>query len=288
MPTRIYSADEKRVINDLTREKKTPREIAAELVELGYDRTSRQVSGWLSEQRKKNEERPWLIFGDTHAPYQHRNTLAFLSHVMSKYNCREDVYHDGDMFDFHAMSRHTTEPGAHGPEYEYEKALRFVEDLHHLFPHGTLVLGNHDRIPQRQMKVVGLSDMLLKDLNSLYGLPPTWTIEKLYAVIPETDTLIEHGIGSTGKNGAINTALVKESNYVQGHAHNYAGVAYSANHKGKRWGMNTGCLLDSSSNAAKYAKHAIKKGVLGCGLVYPAVDGIDEKAVFIPMGEFED
>ena len=230
--------------------------------------------------------RPHLVFGDLHAPYHHERAIEFLQHVHARYKCRERVYCVGDLFDFHSMSRHTTELDSSSPDVEYHKALAFAEELSTVFPDGTLVLGNHDRIPQRQMKEASLSHGLLKGLNELYGLPDTWKIEHLYSVIDDgdLDVLLEHGVNSTGQLGAINTAMSKQSNYCQGHMHSFAGVNYRASHFSLRWGMNTGCLVDNTSLAMRYGKYAKNKGVLGCGLVYPASGMVGEHAIFVPMG----
>jgi len=225
---------------------------------------------------------PWLVFGDLHAPYQHRKTLDFLQHVHKAYKCRDEVYCTGDLFDFHAMSRHTTELDSPSPDVEYHRACEFAAELTAIFPNGTLVLGNHDCIPQRQMAGIGISLHLLKSHNDLYNLPEGWKVQQLYATT-DKDVLIEHGIGSSGMNGAINTAVKKCTNYVQGHQHAFAGVWYRANHATLRYAMNTGCLADHTALALRYGKYQAQKGVLGCGLLYPASSHVGEHAVFIPM-----
>jgi len=233
--------------------------------------------------RRKEEVRPWLLFGDLHAPYHHKRALEFLSHVHKKYDCRNHVYCVGDLYDFHSMSRHTTELDSTSPDVEYHKATQFVGELAELFPLGTLTIGNHDAIPQRQLKEICVSTALLKEVNELYNLPSTWKVEHLYATIPEIDVLIEHGIGSNGVNGAINSAIAKQCSYIQGHMHAFPGTAYRASHFALRWAMNTGCLADNTSLAMRYGRYSKNKGVLGCGLVYPASGIIGEHAVFIPM-----
>ncbi len=220
---------------------------------------------------------PVLVFSDTHAPFAHENAIPFLKEVYKKEGCGPVVC-AGDLFDFHSMSRFTSEVDAPSPEDEYRKALKWAKKLVTAFPTGTLVLGNHDIIPRRQMQESGLAHSLLKDNNSLYGLGKGWKVEPLYHTIFQKKVLIEHGIGSGGMYGAINTAIAKRCSFVQGHTHSYAMVAFRSNYKNTIFGMNTGCLFDSDSLAARYGKYGKWKGVLGCGVVYAP-----DHAIFIPM-----
>jgi len=227
---------------------------------------------------KKKKARPILIFGDLHAPYHHKMALDFLKRIHKDYNCRPEVICTGDIYDFHAMSRHLSEPDAPSPAREYKKAREFVKKLGEAFPKGVLVLGNHDLIPQRQMKELSLPEELLRDYNDLYGLPKGWTIKPLCHVIEPWDVLVEHGVASNGINGAINSAIHKRCSYAQGHTHSEAGVHYSANHNSLIFGLNTGCLCDNTAIAMRYAKYNKKKGVVGCGIIYGP-----SYAVFVPM-----
>lgn len=227
---------------------------------------------------KSKKAKPILVFGDTHAPYQHRLAIPFLKGVQEDYECKSEIICVGDLFDFHAMSRFTTEPDSPSPDEEYEKALAFAKHLGEAFPEGRLVLGNHDLIPQRQMKELHLTEKLLKAPNDLYGLPDDWEIDRLAHIIPRWDVLCEHGVGSEGVNGALNTAIFKRTSFIQGHVHAEAGCRYSANHDSLIFGLNVGCLCDNTALAMRYASYAKKKGVLGCGVVYSS-----SYAIFVPM-----
>jgi len=225
---------------------------------------------------KKNK--PILVCGDFHAPYHHKHTIEFLQDMHAQFKCDPTIIHDGDLFDFHAMSRHIHECDAAAPDEEYAKALAFSANFSKAFPKGVLVLGNHDLIPQRQMQTLSLSEKLLKELNALYGLSRGWEIHKLYYVIKKWDILVEHGINSGGVNGALNSAIYKRCSFVQGHMHAEAGVKYSANHNSLIFGLNTGCLCDNTALAQRYAKYVKKKGILGCGIIYN-----NSNAIFVPM-----
>jgi len=101
--------------------------------------------------------KPVLIIPDTHAPYHNEHAIDFLKDTYDAYGCG-DVVHVGDLFDFHYSSRHKTELDSYNAATEYEKALEWADELTAVFPNGTLVLGNHDSIPQRQLAEVGIGD----------------------------------------------------------------------------------------------------------------------------------
>lgn len=227
--------------------------------------------------RKGIGEKPVLVFSDTHGPYQHRNALEFLQDTYATHGCGSVVC-AGDLLDFHAMSRFASEPDSPSPELEYQKALEWAASVNKAFPRGVLVMGNHDAIPQRQLQTIGVAPSLLKERNELFGLDDGWRVEPLYHTIFDGQVLIEHGIGSGGMYGAINTAIAKRSSYCQGHTHSYAMVAYRSNYKNTIFGMNCGCLFDADSLAARYGQYAKWKGVLGCGIVYSP-----DHAEFIPL-----
>tara|TARA_Y100000310_G_scaffold182627_1_gene182701 strand:- start:1798 stop:2682 length:885 start_codon:yes stop_codon:yes gene_type:complete len=231
-----------------------------------------------------NDNRPVLIVPDLHAPYHHPDTIEFLKWVQEVRGCRERIASVGDMWDFHSMSFHKSEPESMSPEDEYLRIKDFSAEFSESFPCGDVVLGNHCDIPKRKMVDAGLAPSMLKTPNKLYNLPDTWTIHPLYYVLePDTwDVLVEHGCGSGGKYGCANTSKEKRCSYVQGHTHSNAAVIYSQNYKNTTFGMNVGCLIDSSSYAFKYSKHTIRKGNIGCGVVYNG-----SHAEFIPMSTWE-
>ena len=226
----------------------------------------------------KKNKKPYLIISDMHAPYNHKDAIKFLKKVHKKYKCSDTVIHIGDLFDFHAISKYTKEPGTPTAQEEYFKALKFSDKLTKVFPKGVLILGNHDSRPEISLKALGVPLEFLKDWKELLGLPKGWRVEQLCHVIKEYDVLCEHGCGSSGPNGALSTAIYKRTSYVQGHCHSEAGTKYSANHTSLIFGLNVGCLVDNTSLAMCYGKYLKKKGVLGCGVVFSG-----SHAEFIPM-----
>lgn len=214
---------------------------------------------------KQDGNRPTLVFSDTHFPYHREGYLDFLKEVYAKYNCSDEVICCGDLVDHHAISRHDSEPDAVGDVTEFDLAMVEIQKLVKAFPNMVITFGNHDKIPERQAKSIGLSPRYMKSFNQLWQLPSTVRVVEEYEV---NGVIYQHGIGSAGKDGAVNTAIKMQSSFVQGHTHAYAGVKWAASKNHLIFGMNAGCLCDPKSIAMAYGKVNVNRPTLGCGVIH--------------------
>ena len=114
-----------------------------------------------------------LVIPDLHLPYQHQDAFDFLWALHKHYKFKR-VINVGDIFDHHRPSFHESETDAMNSEDEFEKALSDSGELQSMFPEMTITIGNHDAIPVRQAKAVGLPLAMLSDFNKVYGLKSTW------------------------------------------------------------------------------------------------------------------
>lgn len=114
-----------------------------------------------------------LIVPDLHLPYHHRDSFEFLS-ALSEYYKFKRILCVGDVFDHHRPSFHESETDALNAEDEYEAARVEAHALQAMFPRMTITVGNHDAIPVRQAKTVGLPMKMLSDTNRVYELKNTW------------------------------------------------------------------------------------------------------------------
>jgi len=114
-----------------------------------------------------------LVMPDLHLPYQHQDAFDFLWALHKHYKFQR-VLNVGDIFDHHRPSFHESETDAMNSEDEFEKALADSKELQGMFPEMTITIGNHDAIPVRQAKAVGLPLGMLSDFNKVYGLKSTW------------------------------------------------------------------------------------------------------------------
>lgn len=114
-----------------------------------------------------------LIISDLHLPYQHVDAFGFLHALHKKYNFTQ-ILNVGDLYDHHRGSYHESEADALGEEAEYYKAMKDAWTLQAIFPDMIITEGNHDMIPQRKLRTIGLPSTLLSNYNELYDTDDTW------------------------------------------------------------------------------------------------------------------
>jgi hypothetical protein len=114
-----------------------------------------------------------LVIPDMHLPYHHRDSFDFVHAAFKAYKCKK-VINTGDIFDHHQGSYHESEPDALDPETEFKLTRQHAAVLQKMFPVMDISRGNHDAIPSRKLKTVGLPSSMLADENKLYDLKPTW------------------------------------------------------------------------------------------------------------------
>jgi predicted phosphodiesterase len=204
------------------------------------------------------------IIGDTHLPYELMGYMDWVKSVFDSQGVTK-VIHIGDLFDHHALSFHDSEPSLKGSRGEYIDALEHLEPWKKTFPQLTLIHGNHDQIPARQMKKAGLNpEMFMRPLAHVYDFPRDWVeVEDI-----EIDgVLYHHGHTSMGVNGFRNDAKARMQNTVSGHCHGNLGISWTASHHRLVWGMAVGCGIDNKKMAFAYGKHFKNKPIVGCGVV---------------------
>lgn len=214
------------------------------------------------------------IIADTHMPSEAPGYFEFIKKTFKRFGVTK-VVHIGDVVDHHQASRHDSEPGADAVMTELKKAKKALKKWSKEFPEVSVCLGNHDAIPARQLKRMGIPEEFLKSYNDLLGLPEGWDFQTHHII---DDCFYEHGLGSGGMYGAKNTSLKYRMSYVQGHTHANAGVFYNAGPKDMIFGLNVGSGCNDAATAMKYGQDYKSKITLGCGVV---IDG--KEGHFIPF-----
>lgn len=216
------------------------------------------------------------VISDLHIPGHHENALEFCQDTFSD-NKVEQVVCIGDIIDHHYISRHLSEPRALNPNDEWDASMVELKRWIKAFPNMGIAEGNHDQIPYRQAKTLGIPPEFLKTLHDMYDLPDTWVFAERMHI--KEKLIIEHGLGSNGMYGAKNTAKTLGVSYVQGHTHAHASVFDIPRPFNNIQAMNVGCLIDTSKYNATYAKLYFKTPVsIGCGIIH----SVDELQ-YIPM-----
>jgi hypothetical protein len=169
------------------------------------------------------------------------------------------------MFDNHSLSFHDSEPMLHNVLGEYESAYARAKDWYDAFPEATLIMGNHDRIPARQLKKLGMEpSIFMKPMEELFGLPETWTVTDQVEI---DGVLYHHGETAGGVNGFRKDAEKRMRCTVSGHNHSNAGISATATDQELVWGMGVGCGVDHRHMAFAYGKNFANKPIIACGVV---------------------
>lgn len=204
------------------------------------------------------------IIGDTHLPFELEGYLDFCAEKFEAYDV-DTVVHIGDFIDNHSLSFHDSEPMLHNVLGEYESAVRRARDWYATFPKCTLIMGNHDRIPARQLRKLGMEpSIFMKPLEELLEMPEGWTVADQVEI---DNVLYHHGETAGGINGFRKDAETRMRCTVTGHNHSNAGISATATDQELVWGMAVGCGVDHKHLAFAYGKHFAKKPIIACGIV---------------------
>ena len=214
-----------------------------------------------------------LIISDTHFPYEHKDTFAFLRAIRDEYDI-EIVKSSGDMADNHSMSFHEIEYGTLSAKDEFKKTKAKIQKLYDMFPDMTVVLGNHCILNKRKAKIAGIPEDHLKSYNDVYGVDWKWQDKDYFKINKDLSCLLIHSMaGNTLTNARIHSHAT-----IQGHHHGVFGIEYFADTEVLRWSMTVGCLVDPHSPAFNYAKgSASKRPIIGSGIT------IDDSPILVPM-----
>ena len=249
---------------------------AAAARELGIDRKSlkerlEQVERRAGDERYTRSYNPEKsgpsrvgIIGDTHLPYELDGYLDFCQETFDRHGV-DTVVHIGDMFDNHSLSFHDSEPMLHNVMGEYESAFERAQDWYEAFPEATLIMGNHDRIPARQLRKLGMEPSIyMRPIEELFGMPPGWSVADSVVI---DNVLYHHGETAGGINGFRKDAEQRMRCTVSGHNHSNAGISATATDDQLVWGMSVGCGVNQKHMAFAYGKNFAKKPIVACGVV---------------------
>ena len=215
-------------------------------------------------------EYPVGVFSDNHAPFSQEGAKEHCYTTFDTHNVKS-IVHCGDLWDHHRISRHTTEPDAMGAVEEWEAAMLDIREWADYFPKMHIILGNHDLIPYRQAKEVGLPKTFLRDLQRVYKVGKGW---EFYKKLFDNNILFLHDAGS-GMYGAFNKARQMSCSVVAGHTHRFPGVIYFSNPLHLFFGMQLGCTADKEAYSMRYSNQEV---TLGCGIIYGP-----SEAYYVPM-----
>lgn len=217
------------------------------------------------------KEETILLFGDTHYPYQHKDSFKFLKAVKTKYKPTK-VICTGDLIDNYALSYHEKNPDSNSAEDDFNKTYALTKVLAQLFPKMDIMVGNHDKLGVRKAKTIGLPSRYIRGLSEVYDMPKGWKwhTELNHTMVDGRNLLVKHNL----KKDAIQVAKHYNTCYAQGHYHEDLDCKWVMNKHKSVFGINCGCLVDNESMAMDYNKGNLKRPELGCVVIINGVPKI--------------
>ncbi len=122
-----------------------------------------------------------LVIPDLHAPCMHPKAIPFLKMIEKKYSCKR-VVAVGDLVDWNSISMHEKDPSMPSASEEFALAWKQVRQVHKAFPKVDFLIGNHDALPARKAKLIGLPQEAIYDFKDLWKLKG-WKVHPRYAKI---------------------------------------------------------------------------------------------------------
>ncbi len=219
-----------------------------------------------------------LVIGDTHCPTMRDDYVPFLLDIYDQWGC-DRVVHIGDLVDNAALSYHLKDPHLKDPIAEYNKAYDQVQQICEAFPEVDWLVGNHDDLPKRWLKEVGIPEHFLKSYGDIWDVPSGWTVHERYSKLVIDGVIYQHGDrGKGGRMAAMAQAKDEFRPVVQGHLHAQGGIEFYCNDGFRIFGMQVGCGVDDTHAAMSYGRKYNARSIVGCGVV---IDGVTP--VFEPM-----
>lgn len=208
-----------------------------------------------------------LAFGDTHFPYEHKDTLEFLKEVKSYYK-PDRVVHLGDILDVYSVSSYPTDID-HPDSWsqEIKKARKVLSKLYELFPEVEVMESNHDDRAYKKGRVAGIPREYLVPFKDIIGAPEGWRWhESLNLTVDSTREKILFRHTMTG--GALVAAKDLARTVVLGHSHTKFGVqAFSPRRNKTVYGVDAGCLVSDKGSPFKYNKGDRGRPIQGCVII---------------------
>lgn len=214
-----------------------------------------------------------LIIGDLHAPYAHKDAVAFLKAVKTKFKPTEILFM-GDERDGHADSYHEHDPELPASKDELDQAIVQLQPLYKLFPKAIILESNHGSLFYRKAMTAGIPGSVLKDYRDVLKAPKGWSWKYDHILTTELgDIYCHHGKSGSYEKLSKNMAM----SAIQGHFHNKFYICYWSSPNGLYFDSNAGCLVDNKSRAMAYGKNNLQKPIVGCMII---INGIPQ---LIPM-----
>ena len=183
-----------------------------------------------------------LVISDTHCPYQHPDTVKFLTAIKKEYD-PDTVIHIGDELDYHAMSFHPSDASLYSAGDELKAGREVLWEMEKLYPKVTVIASNHGSMAYRKAKVAGIPKEILRPYKELLGLKDWNWVDDLELTLPNGQPCyFIHGLSANTRT-LLNNKMMSS---VQGHYHEKFEIIYQGNGERLNFGMTVGCFFDDA------------------------------------------
>jgi hypothetical protein len=205
-----------------------------------------------------------LVISDMHMPFQHVDTVPFLTAIKEKYEPTHVVC-IGDEIDQHNLSFHDTDPDLPGPADELRQAIEELRPLYRLFPRVDVLDSNHGSLLYRKGKHHGIPRKYLREYGDVLEAPAGWQwhMDLLIRLPTGQDVYFHHGI----QQDVMKVVAARGLCVVQGHYHTKFGIGYLGTPRDLLWGMNVGCSIDKNALAFAYDRNNLGRPLIGHGII---------------------
>ena len=213
----------------------------------------------------------WLMFGCVHLPFEHPDALHWLVSLDKKYGFKRK-FMMGDLYDWGGLNRFQHNPNMPSPIEEYSRTIEVRSKWFAAFPEVDMIYGNHDLRPMARAGEAYLPEILLRDLREVMGLPEGWRSHGSRLVVKHHtlgEVLMIHG--DKVNKDALTNAKACGKHVVMADRHTMCKAAWVETVLGeKRFGINTGCIIDADREAFAYSKGRMSRPLIAVGAI---IDG---------------
>lgn len=215
-----------------------------------------------------------LIISDTQAPHHHVDTLAFLKEIKAQFK-PTSIIHIGDLGDFAGINFHGVNPNLPSAHDELQQLRVFVKQLAKLFPDMVIVDSNHDALPRRKARSIGIPDEMMRDMAGIMEAPSTWKfMSEIIMKLPNgLKCKFKHNFGSN----LLIDSMKQGMSIVCGHLHSKSNINWWQNDLGMNFSMQVGCMINDRSAAFDYNKGQAVRPVLTTAVIKNGIP------IIIPM-----
>lgn len=239
-----------------------------------YNRDCKKCFNVKQREYRKNKDGidgNWLFFGCIHLPFEHPDALDFLERIIKKYKFTKIVMM-GDLMDWGGLNRFQKNPNLPSPLEEWSRTIPIRERLYNIIPKAELINGNHDMRPMMRAAEAYLPDIVNIGVDTLMGIPIGWVKNGSRVVLKHRklgDIVCIHG--DKVNKDALTNAKAFGKHVVMADRHTECKTEWVETLlEEKRFGINTGCLIDADREAFAYNRGRMRRPLIAVGAI---IDG---------------